>query len=68
MGHSWGPSSVQAVFDENGNWDATDNLVRAAISVNPLIEVVTIPGADHNIHRGEYDAFMAKVAPFITTL
>jgi hypothetical protein len=42
--------------------------VLAAIRGNPLIEVVTIPGADHNIHRGEYDAFMAKVVAFITTL
>jgi pimeloyl-ACP methyl ester carboxylesterase len=83
------PASVQAVFDENGNWDATDNLVRVhvptllvraevdrggivgetvleAVRGNPLIQVVTIPGADHNIHRGEYDAFMAKVVTFIS--
>jgi N-formylmaleamate deformylase len=83
------PASVQAVFDENGTWDATDNLMRVrvptfmvraeverggivgetvleAIRGNPLIEVVTIPEADHNIHRGQYDAFMRKVVPFVT--
>jgi hypothetical protein len=26
---------------------------------------VTIPGADHNIHRGEFDAFMASTETFI---
>jgi hypothetical protein len=40
--------------------------VLEAIRGNSLIEVVTIPGADDNIHRGEYAAFMAKVVPFIT--
>ncbi len=83
------PASVKAVFDENGAWDATENLVlvrvptflvRAeverggivgetvleAIRSNPLISVATIPEADHNIHRGQYEAFMAKVVPFIT--
>jgi pimeloyl-ACP methyl ester carboxylesterase len=82
------PASVQAVFDENGAWDATDNLLRVrmptllvraeverggivvetvleAIRGNLRIEVVTIPGADHNIHRGQYDAFMTKVVPFV---
>lgn len=32
---------------------------------NPVIEVVTVPGADHNIHRGQFDAFMAHVEPFL---
>jgi hypothetical protein len=40
-------------------------MVLEAIRSNPLIEVATIPGADHNIHRGEYDAFLAKVVPFL---
>jgi len=32
---------------------------------NPTIQVVTVPGADHNIHRGQFDAFMAHVEPFL---
>jgi pimeloyl-ACP methyl ester carboxylesterase len=32
---------------------------------NPAVRVVTIPGADHNIHRGQFDAFMAEVEPFL---
>jgi N-formylmaleamate deformylase len=82
------PASVRAVFDENGAWDVTAELiaievptllVRAevsnggivgdallhAIRANSLIEVVTIPGADHNIHRGKFDAFMRCVEAFI---
>lgn len=82
------PASVQAVFDENGAWDALDALVRVrvptllvraevelggivgetvleAVRAQPLIEVVTIPRADHNIHRGEFDAFMKAIEHFI---
>ena len=33
---------------------------------NPLIRVVTVPDADHNIHRGRFDAFMAEVEPFLS--
>jgi pimeloyl-ACP methyl ester carboxylesterase len=33
---------------------------------NPLVRVVTIPEADHNIHRGQFDAFMSHVEPFLT--
>ena len=33
---------------------------------NPNVRVVTVPGADHNIHRGKYDAFMAEVRPFLS--
>jgi pimeloyl-ACP methyl ester carboxylesterase len=39
--------------------------VVAALRSNPHIQVVTIPNADHNIHRGEFDAFMAVVEPFL---
>jgi pimeloyl-ACP methyl ester carboxylesterase len=39
--------------------------VLQAIRANPLIQVVTIPNADHNIHRGEFDAFMRTVEPFL---
>jgi N-formylmaleamate deformylase len=82
------PASVQAVFDENGQWSLTEDLaavrkptlmVRAdverggivgepvleACRSNPLIQVVTIPGADHNIHRGQFEAFMAAAEPFL---
>jgi pimeloyl-ACP methyl ester carboxylesterase len=37
----------------------------AAARTNPLIEVVTIPGADHNVHRGQFDAFMDVIEPFL---
>jgi len=37
----------------------------AALRANPSIQVVTVPNADHNIHRGEFDAFMSCVEPFI---
>jgi N-formylmaleamate deformylase len=39
--------------------------VLEAIRANRNIQTVTIPGADHNIHRGEFDAFMAAVEPFL---
>jgi|SRR5579859_3329726 len=81
-------AAVQAVFDENGQWNLLDLfaelrcltlLVRAEVSrggivgheavtlaqANPRIRVVTIPEADHNIHRGRFDAFMAEVEPFL---
>ena len=41
-----------------------DEAVRAA-EANPLIKVVTVPDADHNIHRGRFDAFMRIVEPFL---
>ena len=37
----------------------------ALATANPLVKVVTIPDADHNIHRGRFDAFMAQVEPFL---
>jgi pimeloyl-ACP methyl ester carboxylesterase len=39
--------------------------VLEAIRAQPLIQVETIPRADHNIHRGEFDAFMAAVEGFL---
>lgn len=32
---------------------------------NPLVRVVTIAGADHDMHRPQYDAFLAEVEPFL---
>ena len=32
---------------------------------NPNVRVVTVPNADHNIHRGQFDAFMAQVEAFL---
>jgi pimeloyl-ACP methyl ester carboxylesterase len=32
---------------------------------NPLITVVTVSLSDHNIHRGQFEAFMAELAPFL---
>jgi pimeloyl-ACP methyl ester carboxylesterase len=40
--------------------------VLEAIRAQPLIQVVTIPRADHNIHRGEFDAFMAATSASLT--
>jgi pimeloyl-ACP methyl ester carboxylesterase len=33
---------------------------------NPEVRVVTVPQADHNIHRGQFAAFMAEVEPFLS--
>jgi pimeloyl-ACP methyl ester carboxylesterase len=38
----------------------------AVAQANPLVQVETIPEADHNIHRGQFDAFMAQVEPFLS--
>jgi pimeloyl-ACP methyl ester carboxylesterase len=37
----------------------------AVARTNPLISVVTVPEADHNIHRGRFDAFMREVEAFL---
>ena len=37
----------------------------ALASANPHVKVVTVPNADHNIHRGQFEAFMAEVEPFL---
>jgi N-formylmaleamate deformylase len=42
--------------------------VLEAIRANRQLQTVTIPGADHNIHRGEFDAFMAAAEPFLAGL
>ena len=53
---------VRAEVDNGG---IVGNAVLQAIRANPLIQVVTIPGADHNIHRGEFEAFMGYAEDFI---
>jgi pimeloyl-ACP methyl ester carboxylesterase len=35
------------------------------IASNPKIRVITLPDADHNIHRVQFDAFMAEVNAFL---
>jgi pimeloyl-ACP methyl ester carboxylesterase len=40
----------------------------AVARTNPLITLVTIPEADHNIHRGRFDAFMREVEAFLSQL
>lgn len=37
----------------------------ARAEANPHVRVITIPHADHNIHRGQFSAFMAVVEPFV---
>jgi len=39
--------------------------VVALASANPRVKVVTVPNADHDIHRGQFDGFMAAVEPFL---
>jgi pimeloyl-ACP methyl ester carboxylesterase len=39
--------------------------VVALATANPRVKVVTVPNADHDIHRGQFDAFMAEVEPFL---
>jgi pimeloyl-ACP methyl ester carboxylesterase len=39
--------------------------VVAAAERNPLVTVVTVPGADHNVHRGQYERFMRAVRQFL---
>lgn len=34
-------------------------------TANTLVRVVTLPDADHNIHRGRFDRFMAEVEAFL---
>jgi pimeloyl-ACP methyl ester carboxylesterase len=48
---------------------AQGSLVSAATTeqaqANPRIQVVTVEGSDHNIHRGQLEAFMAVLEPFL---
>jgi len=46
-------------------WGTATHQPVAVAATNPLIEVVTVPEADHNIHRGRFDAFMAEVDSFL---
>jgi pimeloyl-ACP methyl ester carboxylesterase len=48
------------------NGGIVSEAVVAAAQRNPLVQVVTVPGADHNIHRGQYDAFMRALRRFLT--
>jgi pimeloyl-ACP methyl ester carboxylesterase len=43
--------------------DATTELARA----NPNNKVVTVSPSDHNIHRGQFAAFMHELQPFLDT-
>jgi pimeloyl-ACP methyl ester carboxylesterase len=51
-----------AATDKGGIVDAD---ARALAAANPHVQTVEVPGADHNIHRGRFDAFMAQVEPFL---
>lgn len=50
---------------EVANGGIVGEKVLAAAARNPRIQVVTVPDADHNIHRGQFDAFIAAVEPFL---
>jgi pimeloyl-ACP methyl ester carboxylesterase len=47
------------------NGGIVDDAALAVAASNPLIQVVTVADADHNVHRGQFDAFMAAVEPFL---
>lgn len=42
-----------------------DDEATALAEANPHVRVVTVQQADHNIHRGQYEAFMREVEPFL---
>ena len=42
-----------------------DDEAVALAEANPQVRVVTVPQADHNIHRGQFDPFMAEVERFL---
>ncbi len=49
------------------NGGIVDDEAVALVRANPLVTVVTIPEADHNIHRGRFTAFMAQVQLFLAS-
>jgi len=49
---------------EVSNGGIVNEATVAAAERNPQVKVVTVPGADHNIHRGQYDAFMRSLRDF----
>jgi pimeloyl-ACP methyl ester carboxylesterase len=51
---------------EVANGGIVGEQVLSIARTNPLVQVVTVPQADHNIHRGQFDAFMAQVEPFLS--
>jgi pimeloyl-ACP methyl ester carboxylesterase len=50
---------------ETARGGIVDEQAVALARANPVITVLTIADADHNIHRGRFDAFMAAVEPFL---
>ena len=65
-----GPLTVQSVNLAGDRmayraWGTATDQPFAVAATNPLIEAVTVPEADHNIHRGRFDAFMAEVDSFL---
>jgi pimeloyl-ACP methyl ester carboxylesterase len=50
---------------EVANGGIVGEQVLSIARTNPLVQVVTVPRADHNIHRGQFDAFMAQVEAFL---
>jgi pimeloyl-ACP methyl ester carboxylesterase len=50
---------------EVANGGIVGEQVLSIARTNPLVQVATVAQADHNIHRGQFDAFMAQVEPFL---
>jgi N-formylmaleamate deformylase len=57
------PALMVRALPENGGVVAPEAL--AIIQTDPHFRVVTLEDADHNIHRGRFDAFMAAAVPFM---
>ena len=47
------------------NGGIVDDEAVALAEANAQVRVVTVDRADHNIHRGQFDAFMREVEPFL---
>jgi pimeloyl-ACP methyl ester carboxylesterase len=57
------PALMVQALPANGGVVSPEAL--AIVQTNPHFRVVTLDDADHNIHRGRFDAFMSAVAPFM---
>ncbi len=57
------PTLLLLAEPERGGIVSSEAVARAR--ANPRIQVATVPGADHNIHRTRYGAFLAAVEAFL---
>ena len=57
------PALMLRALPDNGGVVSAEAL--AIVQASPRFRVVTLEDADHNIHRGRFEAFMATVEPFL---